>query len=517
MPSLAQCLRIRRSAHASLRRSTRVNLHQRTTSFCRFVHELCGESRPSGVINRLGQHSTSQALHVQLFNHYQPEHHNQRPGNLVREIRSLVAHMRVSALQLSNGFLPVITASLAAGNLALRSPHRGLGLFVVPRVFDLGSIRERSEGSQPHIKAGLLGRRRQRFRLTFYAEHRVPLSSLALECDGFDIAFDWPMQFDFDRPYTLQSQFAVIEHLAAVAVAGEGHAVISADRPESRVSWLLALPDASKERIEGLINAAQHVLTARVVGERQVAISPNLFQLISLIAIAQGFTGDAIGIAALLKGGIVEAAGFGQLAIERGNLRAGRVEPIFEILSQLSTLLILNVFSDRRLRNVTHRADVITSTPKRRKSGFQKREFFAQDARSEAFELRRDVRRGQRRIGLNKHMNVIRQDLKRMYRGSEFGGFFLQQLFQPFCYRATKDRLAVFRTPNEVVFEREDRASVPFVTSVNHLKYLNRPLDILHINNAGFEERIALREALRTMRNSPVGYKPTVPFRKTYG
>ena len=32
-----------------------------------------------------------------------------------------------------------------------------------------------------------------------------------------------------------------------------------------------------------------------------------------------------------------------------------------------------------------------------------------------------------------------------------------------------------------------------------------------------FKQGIVLREALRTMRNSPVGYKPTVPFRETYG
>jgi hypothetical protein len=114
-------------------------------------------------------------------------------------------------------------------------------------------------------------------------------------------------------------------------------------------------------------------------------------------------------------------------------------------------------------------------------------------------------------------MNVIRHDLKRMCCGAEFGGFFLQQLFQPFCHQATKDWLAVFRAPNQVVFEREDRASVPFVTSANHPKYLNWPLDALPINNAGFQERIVLREALHTMRNSPAGHKPTVPFRKTYG
>src|SRR5215813_5115791 len=117
--------------------------------------------------------------------------------------------MRVSALQVSNGFLSVITASLAAGNLPLRSPQRGLSLFVVSGVFNLGSVRECSEGSKPNIKASLLGRRRQRFRLTFYAEYGVPLPSLALDGDGFDTAFDWPMQLDLNGSYALQTQFAV--------------------------------------------------------------------------------------------------------------------------------------------------------------------------------------------------------------------------------------------------------------------------------------------------------------------
>jgi hypothetical protein len=157
--------------------------------------------------------------------------------------------------------------------------------------------------------------------------------------------------------------------------------------PPNRLSPILAFPDTPKECIESLINAAQHILRAGVVGERQIAISPNLFQLIGLIAIAEGFTGDTVGVAALFKGGVVEMAVFGQLAVQRDNLRASRVEPVFEILSQLSALLILDVLSDCRLRNLTHRADVITSTPKRRKSGFQEREFFAQDTGSRAAEL----------------------------------------------------------------------------------------------------------------------------------
>src|SRR5262249_60839951 len=147
--------------------------------------------------------------------------------------------------------------------------------------------------------------------------------------DDFDIAFDWPMQLDLNGPYALQAQFAVVEHFAAVAVTGESDAVISADRTKSRITRFLAIPDAAKEGVESFVNAAQHVLTARVVGKRQIAIGPNLFQLIGLIAIAEGFTGDVPGVAAFLKGGIVEAASFGRLAIERDNLSGGLEGAVF--------------------------------------------------------------------------------------------------------------------------------------------------------------------------------------------
>src|SRR5262249_50685759 len=211
MPSLAQCLRIRLSTHASLRRSTRVYFQQHTTSLRRFVSELGDERRPSGVINRLSEHSCRQALDIQVLYNDQSKENNQSPGNFVREIRPLIAHVDVSALQVSHGFLSVISASLTASYLALRSPQRGLSFFVMSGIFDLGSVRERSKGSKPYIKACLLGRRRQKFRFTFYAKYGVPLSGLALDGDGFDRAFNGPMQFQFDLPHALNAQFAIIQ------------------------------------------------------------------------------------------------------------------------------------------------------------------------------------------------------------------------------------------------------------------------------------------------------------------
>src|SRR5215831_13872541 len=111
MPSLAQCLRIWRSTHASLRRSTRVYFQQHATSLFRFVRELGDERRPSGVINGLGEHSTGQSLDVQVLYNDESKENNQCPGNFVREIRPLVAHMGMSAVQVSNGFLSAITAA----------------------------------------------------------------------------------------------------------------------------------------------------------------------------------------------------------------------------------------------------------------------------------------------------------------------------------------------------------------------------------------------------------------------
>src|SRR5262249_22732690 len=79
-------------------------------------------------------------------------------------------------------------------------------------------------------------------------------------------------------------------------------------------------------------NATQYVLATREVGKSQIARGADLFQLIGLIAIVDRFVRDAIGVAALLNGGVVEAAGFGQLAIQRDNLSVGRIEPVFEVL-----------------------------------------------------------------------------------------------------------------------------------------------------------------------------------------
>jgi hypothetical protein len=118
------------------------------------------------------------------------------------------------------------------------------------------------------------------------------------------------MRLDFNGAYALQSQF-VVEDFASVTITGEGDAVITTDGAESRIAGLLTVLHTTKERIESLINTAQHVLAAREVGKSQIASGADVFQLIRLIAIVDRFVRDAISVTAFLNGGIVEAAGFG--------------------------------------------------------------------------------------------------------------------------------------------------------------------------------------------------------------
>ena len=59
MPTLTQCLGDGCATETGLARAARVNVHQLSTSFCRFVDQLGDERRPSGIIDGLGEKSAT--------------------------------------------------------------------------------------------------------------------------------------------------------------------------------------------------------------------------------------------------------------------------------------------------------------------------------------------------------------------------------------------------------------------------------------------------------------------------
>ena len=139
---------------------------------------------PGGIVDCLGEHATSQAFDVELFDGDQPVAVDQYAGNFVMKIPALVADMCVDPLQGLKGFAPPMTATLPPGHPALRASELRLRGLKVAGVLDARAIGERGERLQPDIEADRVGALRQRQRVHLHAEtHKLP-SGLTLERKG---------------------------------------------------------------------------------------------------------------------------------------------------------------------------------------------------------------------------------------------------------------------------------------------------------------------------------------------
>ena len=62
-----------------------------------------------------------------------------------------------------------------------------------------------------------------------------------LDRNGLDLTLDGPVQLDLDQTSALDTQIAVIEQSAAIAVGAKGDTVVPPERTEAREAGLLAL------------------------------------------------------------------------------------------------------------------------------------------------------------------------------------------------------------------------------------------------------------------------------------
>jgi hypothetical protein len=74
--------------------------------------------------------------------------------------------------------------------------------------------------------------------------------------------------------------------------------------------------DATKERREGLIDAAQHVLAGREVRDAYIPGRSDRLQLVGLVKVAKADTVHSPGRAPLVQRGVVQTAGFVELAVQ---------------------------------------------------------------------------------------------------------------------------------------------------------------------------------------------------------
>jgi hypothetical protein len=395
------------------------------------VRNLVDEHAPSGICYGLGKKPASQSLNVQILNCNRAEVGNDSLTNLVMKIRSLVANVCLSALQKLHGLTSAMRALLPSRNFALAGSETCLRLTIPARILNLAAITQRREVSQANVDTDTRGDFGQRSGLAFDGKANVPFATLALDGDSLDLSLNRTVQLDLDQSNTLHSQLAGIEQPTASAVTRKRDAIEAPMRLETREPCCRFALHASKERLESLIDSAQHILTSGEIRQREIASRSNLFQLICLRVVVDRLTIQSPRIAALLQTTVVKSARLAQLTVKRASLSTCRIHSVLERKTHLSALLIGDVLLHGSLGNVADAADVVASRPQTGKPLSEINKFLPQHPRRESFELSRDVRRCFSWIAFNEQVNVIGHDLHRVNRRAKFLCLCVEQFFQP--------------------------------------------------------------------------------------
>lgn len=149
MPSLAKVFRRVRSARTCLTRTARVNAHQLSTSVCSFIGEFGNERRPSGIINTLGEHSTSQAFDIQIFNYNQTIFVDHPTRNLMVKVRALVSDVGVYSLKQLYRFPARVRTFLSPRYFALCFAESLLRFAVVAWIVNFRSVAQVANVASP--------------------------------------------------------------------------------------------------------------------------------------------------------------------------------------------------------------------------------------------------------------------------------------------------------------------------------------------------------------------------------
>lgn len=328
MHTLTQIFRnIRAAAATHLRCAVWVHSKELSTSVCSFVGNLIKEHSPSSIIDRLGEPSTCQAFEVQIFDRYQAIVRNNPLTDFVMKVASLIANMRVSALQELNSFAATMTAFLSSGYFALCLSESCLRFFEVARILYLKTFRERGKRRQSHIYADRCRADRQSNRIAFNRETGKPVSRFTLDSERFDFAFYGTMQLDFDFADFRQTQLRALNRKTKLRIS---ETVIARARTKARKTCLRFALHTSKEGFEGLVNSLQGVLKdLRIDAVKLWAGLLDFNKLCRLRSKVDALVTAAPGVAAFLYGCIVQLATRAKGLLKNQHLSFAWIQPEF--------------------------------------------------------------------------------------------------------------------------------------------------------------------------------------------
>src|SRR5215469_9080591 len=240
MPPLRKSLGHGRSAYAHLAGSTRIHLHQLSPGACSLVREFGEERVPSGVVDRAGQYAARKSFDVEVFHRDKPVAFHQPAAEMMMKGGTLVSDFTVRLGHQYGGLAAATAAALATRKPALGAAEVCQPTLEVSGIVDLPAIRKRDKAVQSDIKADLLGRVQQRNGVPLDGKTHVPVIHVPPDRNGLDLTLHRPVQLDFAQTSALDTQLAVIEQSAAIAVGWKGDAVVAPERTEAREAGFLA-------------------------------------------------------------------------------------------------------------------------------------------------------------------------------------------------------------------------------------------------------------------------------------
>ena len=133
-------------------------------------------------------------------------------------------------------------------------------------------------------------------------------------------------------------------------------------------------------------------------------------------------------------------------------------------LHRSGALLRFDVASHDGLGHGANRTGIVATAPKRRQAGTQRRELLAENTAGTAFDPVDDLSHAQRRVRLDKQMHVVGHYLHRVDGYAMLLGGLNYQFLEPGINRSDEHLTPVFRAPDEVVLQAENRSGAGSVS-----------------------------------------------------
>lgn len=441
---------------ARLGSSSRINRHDLTTSICSFVGDHRSQLRPRGVVHMLRQHTTGEALDVQIFNRDAAETVDQIAGEFVQHVTTARRDVRLMLGESDPTFAPRLRPSLAAGEGALQTAQsRGVALGNVWASNHL-AVAQRDERCEAHVDADALGAGTLGSRDFDVKDHVPPARIARQDCAlGAARQIAVPAHLDLTRDAD-KAELTALADCQAVTNTEVG-SVIPVARTEAREASFLTTFDAAEESGERLVELTHHLLFGRrgpASDVRQIASDHGQARDLLVRADRDAFL---VSSDAVFEGGVVKLAEVGKHLRQKRGLRPIRLNAEFVAQQHGSTaLLVLDIPANRRFGDVTNGARKVGARPQRRQTRTQVRKLLAQEAGCRSLEAIDNLGHGARRVSLDKQVNVVRHNFDFVNEKTVLGGDLVKEGLEALINGRNENWTSVLRAPDDVILEAEN-------------------------------------------------------------